>query len=160
MSGATLTPSEAIGAAVRKSGHIIAGATALTPFDLMAERESTHHNEDEQKIREEAICEWLGWIWEGGLDIRRASKRLVTYTRLYRPELVRNLTCEEAAALFDQGKAAESARVKAVEKTIKKAGFRHTMLPSRKSERSRQKMAKAQRGNKHRARSVKNKPTS
>lgn len=155
MSGATLTASAAIGAAVRKSGHLGAGVTTLTPFDLMAEREKTEHNEDEQKIRSEAVCEWLGWVWEGGLDIRRAAKRLVTYTRLYRPELVRNLTCEEAAALFGQGKAAESARVKAVEETIKGAGYRHTMLPSRKSERARQKMANAQRGNKHRAKSAK-----
>lgn len=159
MSGASITAAQATAQAVRKSGHLIAGATALTPFDEMVEREEHDHDDDERKIRDEAVSTWLGWIWEGGLDLPRAVKRLVTYTRLYRPELVHNLTCEEAAALFAQGKAAESARVEVITDTLKKAGYRHTMLPSRKSERSRQKMAKAQVGNKHRARSVKPKPT-
>ena len=149
------TPIGAVGAAIRRSGQHIMASTALTPFDIMAAAEELEYTTDEQAIRGEAIAAWLGWIWEGGVDLSRAAKRLVTYTRLYRPDLVHGLTCEEAASLFGQGRAAESARASAVDTALIKGGYRHTTLPGRKSERARAKMAAAQKGNQHRARSVK-----
>lgn len=154
--GASITPAEALGAAVRKNVHLLAGAPAITRFDEMESRESADHSREERLIRQEAVADMVNWIWEGGIvDLKRAVKRLVTFTRLYRPELVLNVTCEEAAALFGQGKAAESARAVIVEETLKGAGYHYTKLPSLKSESACDKMAKAQRGNKHRARSVK-----
>lgn len=155
MSG--VSHASAVGPAVRKHAHLVGGVTKLTPFDEMMAREESEFTSDEQAIRHEAISTMLGWFWEGGLDLERASKRLVTYTRNYRPELVLNISCETAAAMFGQGRAAESARTEVLEKTMRRAGYRHTTLPTRKSDRARAKMAKAQKGNKHRARSVKKK---
>lgn len=153
--GAAITPAAALGAAARKNAHLLAAAPALTRFDEMAAHETAAHPREDLLIRHEAVADMINWIWEGGIvDLERALKRLVTFTRLYRPELVLNVTCEQTAALFGEGKAAESARGDIVEQTLKRAGYRHTKLPSMKSERSRAKMAKAQRGNKHRARSV------
>jgi hypothetical protein len=155
MSGAAMSPAQAIESAVRRNGHLIPGSTALTPFDVMAARESGAHTEEEQRIREEAISAWIGWLFEGGPDIRRVSQRLFTYARTYRPDLVFNMSMEQIAALFGQGRAAEQARTKRdLEGTLKKAGYRTTSLPTGKSPRARQKMAKAQTGNRHRARSV------
>lgn len=157
MSGASMSPAQAIGAAMRKNGHLIPESTALTPFDELAAREAQEFTDEEQAIRAEAVAAMINWIWEAGPDLLRAAKRLTTYTRLYRPELVLNMSCDEAGALFGQGKAAESARVGVVEDTLRRAGYRHTKLPSNKSESACRKMAVAQKGNKHRANSVKRK---
>jgi hypothetical protein len=155
MSGAHFTPSQALGAAVRRNGHLIPGASALTPYDEMVRREDAEHSEEERKIREEAVSSWLLWVWEGGPgELERAVKRLITYTRTYRPELLLNMSMDQVAALLGQGRAAESARTKkAIGATLAKAGYRNTHLPTGKSPDACEKMARAQVGNRHRARS-------
>lgn len=160
MSGAAMSPSQALASAVRRSGHLIAGATALTPFDVMAAREELGHDDEERRIREEAHSEWLAWLFEGRMsmpeDIERVLKRLWSYARRYRPDLCLNMSAEQAAALFVQGRAAQIAREnKTFEATLKGAGYRTATLPGAKSAGSRAKMAQAQQGNHTRARSAK-----
>jgi len=157
MSGASMSAAEAIGSAVRRNGHLIPGATALTPYDVMAAREEAEHSDEERRIREEAHSEWLCWIFEGGAaDLERAAKRLLSYARRYRPDLVSNMSMAEAGALFGQGRAAVQAREKRMfEPEMERAGYRSTQLPGGKNPRSRAKMAAAQKGNHHRARSAK-----
>lgn len=155
-SGAAMTPAQAIASAVHRNGHLIPGSVALTPFDEMARREQEQHDDEERRIREEAHSEWLSWLFEGGPDPERVCKRLFSYARTYRPDLVLNMSMEQIAALFGQGRAAEHARAKKdLEGTLKKAGYRNTRLPTGKSQSAREKCAIAQKGNRHRARSVK-----
>lgn len=160
MSGAAMSPAQALASAVRRSGHLVAGATALTPFDVMAAREAGEHSEEERKIREEAHSEWLAWLFEGGMsapdDLLRVVKRLLSYARRYRPDLCLNMSAEQIAALLLQGRAAQIAREnKVFESTLKSAGYRTATLPGAKSASARQKMAHTQQGNHTRARSAK-----
>lgn len=161
MSAAYPSAAAAVGAAVRKNGHLIAGATALTPFDEMAAREAGDHSEEEQAIRSEAVEQWVGWCWQGEMDLERAFRRFLSMTRLWKPELVAGINIRQAAAIFGQTPAAQSVVERELVATAyAKAGYRSAHVPGQKGADARANMAKAQRGNKHRARSVKNKKQS
>ena len=129
---------------------------ALTPFDAMAAGEQADHTDEERAIRAEGIGDWWGWCWEGALNPERAFRRFLAVTRLYRPELVGNINIREAAAIFGQTGAAQSVvERELVEQSYAKAGYNMVHVPGQKGADARAKMAKAQKGNKHRARSVK-----
>lgn len=149
MSGA-MSPDDAIAAAVRRNPHLVS-ARILTPFDEMLRKEEAMP-EDEQAIRAEAVGDWLVWLFGDGPRIEAATKRLFSFARAYRPELVLNMSGEEIAALFGQGRAAESARTRRViEPTLKAAGMRCTALPYQKSDTARRRCAEAQKGNRNRS---------
>ena len=157
MSAAYPSAAAAVGAATRKNGHLIAGATALTPFDVMASREASEHAEDEQAIRAEAVSQWWAWCWEGAnLDPERAFRRFLSATRLWRPELVMGMNIRQAAALFGQTPAAQSVVERALAEEMRsKGGYRSAHVPGQKGEAARAAMAHAQKGNHFRARAAK-----
>jgi hypothetical protein len=138
----------------RREGHTFSSAAVLTPLDAMLAAEEAVPM-DEQKVREEGVHAWLGWIFEEGPHVATVMKRLFVFVRGVRPELILNMSGAEIAALFGQGRAAESARCNLLlEKLKKKANYRTLALPFQKSATTKQKYAQAQRGNKHRANSV------
>lgn len=142
----------AIAAATRRNLHLINATSVRTPFDEMVAREAVGHTADEHAVRAEAIDDWLAWIFEDGPDLERAAKRLFSFVRSYRPDLIRNMSGAEISALFNQTRAAESARTRKItEATLKKAGYRCTALPFQKSASARAKFSKAQMGNRNRA---------
>ncbi len=151
---------EVLAGAYRREGHNLPPATVPTPLDaLLAAEEALP--EDEQKIKEDFADKWLGFFFTdpttGRHDPHPANvmKRLFFYVRAVRPTLLLNLPGEEIAALFGQGRGAESARCNLLlGKLKKKGGYRRLSLPFQKSTSAKQKYAAAQRGNKHRANSV------
>lgn len=148
-----MSPADALAAATRRNLHLVnAARPALTPFDEMVAREEGAHTDDEHAMRAEAIDAWLSWLFEDGPSLDRATKRLYSFARAYRPDLLRNMSGAEIAALFGQTRAAESARTRKVtETTLKKAGYKCTALPFQKSEAARMKCSLAQMGNRNRA---------
>lgn len=156
MSSPYATAAAAIGAAVRRNGHLIGDATALTPFDEMVAREEAEFSGDEQAIREEGVNDWVRWCWEGTLCPERAFRRFLSITRMVKPELVMHINIRQAGAIFGQTGAAQSVVERQIAEEIRaKAGYRSGHVPGQKGAEARANMAKAQVGNKHRARSVK-----
>lgn len=142
----------ALAAAMRRNPHLVSPQKALTPFEEMVAQETTGHTEEIALIREEAIGKWLGWLFEGGIKIEDATKRLYVFARGFRPELILNMSGEEIAKLFGQTRAAESHRSrKVIETTLRRAGARFTDQPYQKSATTRRRCADAQKGNHNRA---------
>lgn len=141
---------------VRRQANEADKAEALTPFDEMQAREKADHTAEEMAIRAEAIGDWWEWCWEGAFDPQRAFRRFLAVTRLYRPELVGNINIRQAGEIFGQTGAAQSVvERELVKQSYAKAGYNMVHVPGQKGADARAKMAKAQKGNKHRARSVK-----
>lgn len=141
---------------VRRQANESDRIEALTSFDEMQASEKAEHSEEELRIRAEGISDWWAWCWEGALDPQRAFRRFLSVTRLYRPDLVANINIRQAGEIFGQTGAAQSVvERELVQKSYAKAGYNMVHVPGQKSESARAKMAQAQKGNKHRARSVK-----
>ena len=150
MSG-VMSPEAAMNAATRRNMHLVAAAKTLTPYDEMVRRETANYVLEEQAIREEGVGDWLKWVWEEGPDPKAAFMRFISFTRGVRPEFLLNMSGEEIASLFNQGRGAESARSRRVlSGTLEKAGNRCTTLPFQKSDTARQKYAAVQKGNSNR----------
>lgn len=142
----------ALAAAMRRNPHLVSPQKSLTPFEAMVAQEATGHDEEVALIREEAIGKWLGWLFEGGIKIEEATKRLFVFARGFRPELILNMSGEEIADLFGQTRAAESHRSrKVIEATLRKAGAKFTDQPYQKSATTRRKCAASAMGNRNRA---------
>lgn len=142
----------ALGAAMRRNAHLVTPERSLTPFEELVAREASDHSDEEALIREEAIGTWLGWLFEGGIKIEEATKRLFVFARGFRPELILNMSGAEIAALFGQTRAAESHRSrKVIEATLRKAGAKFTDQPYQKSATTRRKCAASAMGNRNRA---------
>lgn len=91
------------------------GAEFKTPFDVLAEREEMAVRTEEQAVRldaqaiaEEAVMDWLAWLYEDGPGITRAAKRLKSLAREYRPDLQDGLSAEEMVLIFSKGEAADA----------------------------------------------------
>lgn len=142
----------ALAAAMRRNPHLVSPQKSLTPFEVMVAQEATGHDEEVALIREEAIGKWLGWLFEGGIKIEEATKRLFVFARGFRPELILNMSGEEIADLFGQTRAAESHRSrKVIEATLRKAGAKFTDQPYQKSATTRRKCSASAMGNRNRA---------
>jgi hypothetical protein len=144
--------------AYRREGHNFAPKTAPTPLDaLLAAEEQLP--DDEQRIRSEAISGFILWLFEESPHPAPVMKKLYAFVRMVRPETLWNMPGTDIAAIFGQGRAAESARCNLLLEKLKlKAGYKNLSMPFQKSATAKQKYAEAQRGNKHRANSIRGNP--
>jgi hypothetical protein len=65
-------------------------------------------------IKAEGVSLFIGWLFSRGPRPTEVMKRLYLYARAARPELLLNMSGAEVAALFGQGRAAESHRERLV----------------------------------------------
>jgi hypothetical protein len=123
----------------------------LAPSDEIEEREERPEG-DEMRIKSEAVDALLGWVFKDGPHPCAAMKRLYTLAQHYSPRLISNLNGTEIAALFGQGRAAQSARTAMLlNKPMKAQGFRNWKTPSQKGQNTSAAFSRAQLGNKNRA---------
>ncbi|MDP1580702.1 MAG: hypothetical protein Q8M02_10505 [Candidatus Didemnitutus sp.] len=109
----------------------------------------------EVELRDAALVRWVRHLWQGRSSLVEALKHFYTIARALAPERVLNMTGEEIATFFGQGRAAQSAREKAqINKRLERAGVRATTMRFQKSATACAKYAAAARGNHHRAESV------
>lgn len=126
------------------------GMELATPFDELAAQEDGVAS-DEGAIRSEVIRKWLGWIFAKGPDPAEAMKRLYTFAQSFAPDMILNLTCEEIATIFAQGRAAQSARVKLlITRPLEAAGCHNPHMRFQKSASAVEKYRAVQRGNTNR----------
>lgn len=134
----------------RREGRNQEGVDNHTPLDALLEKEEQDSAGEEMLIGQEKLRRMMGWIFEAGPDPAAAMQRLYALARCCFPELILNMTGEEVAVIFGQGRAAESARIGLLNAKLKAAGFRNHLFRFQKSAGSRPKYAAAQRGNQNR----------
>lgn len=104
--------------------------------------------------REEVLVAWLQRVWRSGPVVREALKVLFVHVRAVAADVAWNMSGEEVAVLFGQGRAAESARVRREYcRELERAGFRSVQARFQKSATACARFAEAQRGNRNRAKS-------
>ncbi|MDR1296559.1 MAG: hypothetical protein LBO05_04145 [Deltaproteobacteria bacterium] len=125
-----------------------------TPRDAAIERESPVATSGEEfRIMREGVRRLFAIVFSEGLDPFRAFPRFCTQAYLIQPEWFGGLTQADRAAIFGQGRAAEQARESLIlRKLCKAAGYKSLHLPHHKSTRAKAACARAQRGNRNRAR--------
>jgi hypothetical protein len=111
----------------------------------------------EALVRAQALEIWLGRVWDYSPAERwrprlsEALKAIYVEARTLAPELILNMSGAEISALFHQGRAAESARVRLrVNAPLLRAGYR-AQQRFQKSETACRRYAERARGNTHRA---------
>ena len=105
----------------------------------------------------EAVQSFVDFCLADGPDPRRVVLRLFHFIFATRPEKLLNMSARQLSQLFGESHGAWGPREKVIITRIQRiAGYRvtETHLPHHKSETSKKKMAKAAKGNKHRAQSV------
>jgi hypothetical protein len=150
----------ALAQAYRRSGRTWDAASTIATLEMRLLVEGAIDAED-ALIRAKAMETWLARVWDhvAGRNWRprlsEAMKALYVEARTLAPEVILNMSGEEIATLFHQGRAAESARVKLrVNARLLRAGFRGATLRFQKSATACRTYAQRQKGNKNRARSV------
>jgi hypothetical protein len=102
----------------------------------------------EELQRQRVLGQWLGRVWRGGPCVREALKILFVDVRAVAADVAGNMSGEEVAAFFGQGRGAESARVKRVfSEELRRAGCRAVHARFQKSAAACARYALAQRGN-------------
>lgn len=106
---------------------------------------------EEREVRERALVVWLQRVWRHGPAVREALKIVYVDVRAVAADVGWNMSGEEVAVLFGQGRAAESARVRReYSLQLERAGFRSTQARFQKSATTCRKYAAAQQGNQNR----------
>lgn len=146
---------EAIQQTLAKAYHR-RGHTALPllrvarPVDVLDGAGAAH----EREIRAETLRGWLRPIWRAG-SLGEALKAFYAITRKIQPELILNMTSEEVASFFDQTRAAAIEREhRLINLPLERHTGRHITLLGQRSTSARAAYADAQKGNTHRAASV------
>lgn len=140
--------------AYRREGRTWDPIAVPSSSEQMVAREEAIEPAD-SLIRARALGAWLRRVWDAGPCVREALKHLYVEARACAPELLLNMSGAEIAALFGQGRAAESARVKhRVNDFLARAGYRATHLRFQKSPTACATYALAQRGNKNRVKNA------
>lgn len=121
-----------------------------SPLEALLGREEVQP-EDHYCAGVEMLGRFMEWVFESGPAPGVAVQRFYSVVNALRADLLLNMSNEEVAAIFGQGRAAESARTVLLNKKLKQAGFRHTTFRRQKTEQARQRMAKAQLGNRNRS---------
>ena len=120
-----------------------------TPLDALLRAEDGEP-EDHYCAGVVMLRRFLEWVFEGGPNPAIALQRLYVVARAVALDLILNMSGEEIASIFGQGRAAESARIVMLNQKMKAVGFRHTTFRHQKSTTARAKMSHAQRGNHNR----------
>jgi hypothetical protein len=141
---------EAMAAVYRRNGRSLEAVDVRTPLDALIAQESGQ-DDDEYMAQIEAVRKWLGWMFEGGPHPDRVMQRVYACARACAPELLLGMSGAEIALLFDQTRAAESARMRSlVNGKLQAAGYKSPHLPYQKSESSVAKMRQSAKGNTNR----------
>lgn len=135
----------------RRSGHDLSGLdhTTSTPLDDLI-RQEEGQPEDHYCAGNEMLGRFLEWVFQRGPNPPEVMKRIYAVAHALRPDLLLNMSGAEIAAIFDETRAAESARMMLLNKKMKAAGFKHTSFVARKSETARRRMALSALGNQNR----------
>lgn len=166
---------EALAQAYRREGRTWARPEHITTIEMRLLVEAAITGDD-ALLRGKAMSTWLARVWdyeetEGGKaesgelraesqksrrqwtpSLRTALKNLYVEARTLAPEMILNMTGEEISALFDQVRAAESARVKQrVNLRLLRSGYRHATLRFQKSVSACRTYSEKAKGNKNRA---------
>lgn len=147
----------ALAQAYRREGRTWSPAQVISTLEMRLVIESALAQSD-ALIRASAMRTWLARVWDhasgkkAGPRLGEAMKALYVEARTLAPEMILNMSGEEIAALFAQGRAAESARVKQrVNTRLLRAGYRGATLRFQKSLTACRTYAECQRGNRNRA---------
>lgn len=144
----------ALAKAYRREGHTWRPCTE-EPSPVSQLRDVGGISQAENELRTATLARWFRHIWHGRTQLIDALKHFYTIARAYAPELVLNMTAEELAVFFGQGRAAQSDREKRhINKRLARAGSKHTTLRFQKSDAACGKYAEAAKGNHHRAESA------
>ncbi len=148
---------EAIHQTLAKAHHR-RGRTALRLAPSMERSVDVLLGEDagpeERAIRRETLRGWLRPMWRAG-SLGEALKAFYAITRKIKPELILNMTSEEVASFFDQTRAAAIEREhRLINLPLERHTGRHVTLLGQRSTLARAAYAGAQKGNTHRADSV------
>lgn len=142
----------------RRSGHELSGLdhTISTPLDDLI-RQEEGQPEDHYCSGIEMLGRFLDWVFQKGPNPPEVMKRVYAVAHALRPDLLLNMSGSEIAAIFQETRAAESARMMLLNKKMKAAGFKHTSFVARKSETARRRMALSALGNQNRRKGRKKK---
>lgn len=144
----------ALAKAYRREGHTWRPCLAQ-PTKIEQFRDAVAVSQEESELRAATLARWFRHIWHGRTQLIDALKHFYTIARAYAPELLLNMTAEELAVFFGQGRAAQSDREKRhINKRLARAGSKHTTLRFQKSDAACGKYAEAAKGNHHRAESA------
>lgn len=145
----------------RAGGQSVAAGDEGEPLDELLAPEvcapGADTAEERARMREEfasgarLLRRFYGYIFAKGPHPRHALPRLYTTANAIAPELLLNMSQGEIAAIFGQGRAAESARARALDAKLEKITRPGASFAGGKSTTSREKMRRAARGNKNRA---------
>lgn len=127
--------------------------TGHTPLAALLQAEAGPDQEDEHRIRVEAIGALVDFILQDGPHPGYAMKNFYAVVHALRPQALPNWTCDDFAQLFGQTKAAHSWRVKKLFGTLLEAkGGRGRVIRARfqKSATATAAYSQAQKGNTNR----------
>lgn len=120
--------------------------------DVLLDESAEGADSVEQFVRVQTFRAMFRYCLVEGPDIAKVMKRFYGLARAYYPELLWNMSDEDLATMFDETRAAVSARRnRIVTKKLADAGFKGTRVRCQKSAASIAKYAAAQVGNKNRA---------
>ena len=143
----------ALAKAYRREGHTYSAALEPSGLDRLR---LVNVSAEEDELRTATLQRWFRYIWHGRSSLVDALKHFYTNTRGFAPELLLNMTGEELAIFFGQGRAAQCEREKLhINKRLERAGVKHIKLRFQKSAAACAKYADRAKGNHHRADSVK-----
>jgi len=145
---------EVLARAYRRNGGEPSAVDNHTPLDALLQQEDGVPD-DFYAAGVDMLRRFLGWVFEQGPHPASVTQRIYSVTNAVCPELLLNMSGEEIAALFGQGRAAESARTIMLNKKLKSVGFKHTTFRHQKSETARKRMALSALGNRNRRKSRK-----
>jgi hypothetical protein len=132
----------------RRDGRGSEGVEHATPLDaLLAKEESI--TEDDYGVKVATLQGLIDWFFERA-DPAAVLQRVYVVARAVRPSVLRGMSGSDISVIFGQGRAAESARLLRLSGMITAAGFRHAAFRVQKSKTAREKMSRAQRGNRNR----------
>lgn len=120
-----------------------------TPLDALLAKEG-EQTEDDYAAGVAMLVRFLDFVFARGAHPKHAVSRLYAVVRALKPSLIKNMTGEQVATIFNQTRAAESARLAMLAGMEAKVGFRHPTFRVQKSATAKAKMRRAQMGNQNR----------
>jgi hypothetical protein len=136
----------------RKHGHApITSAIVPTPVDAIQQREDAGATSEEIALKQEAVAEFLGFVFEVGPSPARVLHRLYSLVRVLHPELIMSMNRSELARLLGQTRAAQSHRERLLfGELCRRGGYKSLSLPDQKSDTAVKRYRRTQRGNRNR----------
>lgn len=129
--------------------HGWSAAELVTPLSALLAPDGQQSAED-YECGAAMLRRFLVWIFQGGPDPRKTTQRLYVVARALDPSLLLSMSGEQVSVIFGQGRAAESARLRMLAGIYQKAGYKNPQFRVGKSATAKERMRRAQLGNKNR----------